>query len=1688
MSKYSSKNVTDVSIRAAEYGRQRKKKKRLRTVVTYLAAIVVFCTVYALILPAITKERDAFCGFEEHVHTDECYTVTVPLCEICGNPVTTGADDGSLSYEDSAVSTDTATADDSVTQGEDTGQPDTEEPPSEETSPEEKTSDETQEENKADTSPDAESGNAEENTSETAPEADHVHKIPEGFVEKILTCEKEEHTHTDICYSDKDADVEDESVWLSTIPEDLPTDWSASLIEVAKSQLGYTESTTNFTVGENGERHGYNRYSAWFGEPYKDFEETFVMFCMHYAGFDEEYFPTSADTEEWITLLREKGLFKEPTEHMAAAGDVVFIKDEIQGVLPYIVSDITTDEEKGTVLKLIGANAEGVISQRELEKDSFDIVGYADTATAYAEYRQYVPYEIVYEDKNVTVKASYLLSAGIPEGAVLSVTAIDETDEKYEECYSAAQDKIDKNTPTTKNSSINDFRLYDICLLFDGEEITPLGKVDISISYPSEINESDSVSVVHYAEDGVELSTVNEFYVDENGNLNTEFETGSFSLFAIVTTDSGAKSVITYESFSVTSTNVSQLGGQTFAVAQDAYAIFCEEDGHISSKEIYIRSSGSVTGEESLIQWTFERRGTAGSNYYLKTSFSDNTYYLAVSDGTLITTADKNAATVFTATRSGTNITLSSGTSYVGVTKTSPTVGSSAALTLYSIPSNGSVQVIFDGQFGNPTYMGNGNHSGTYYKWKDAQKITTTTDENGYVTLPASLTTGSTYYPMKVNGWYDIVNGIYYDSSMLGKQIKVTSPTTFYPEWVAETYDIGRNVDVVEGQPDTRDFITTKMFDYNELFNIHSCNYNESDDRWYFDSGSDLGFIFFDYIQPTGNIGYMYDKDDEVDGITINAEKTKGSRGSSITFPGTITAGIATDERINTLFGDDNIVGRLALGEADWLYSYDEETGFYYYNSAKNAASYNQSEQRFYVYDYTVSIDGSGSLNDFIPFNYITDHGDAHANSPANTVVTDDFVYCEKGNQVNYWFGMSSDIEFYLPEDSGSGQNFSAHGEEMQFRFSGDDDVWIFIDGELVLDLGGVHDVVYGEINFSTGIVKTGQAISSSAVANNTADSYAGMPGVESGTPSGVTITELPTLEGGKEHTLTVYYLERGSSLSNCAIYFNLSPAYELQITKSDKQGNKHLENAQFQIFDDPECTIPSTLYVHAENGTLEEITGAVFTTDEHGVINCFGLLAGKTYYIKEVVPPNGYPDMSKFIIEIDLNGEGHPVHVVIDSNKEPWVYADAYVLSNDMSHKIELHVYNDTHIGGSETKKVYVEKTWADGSTNIPEEITVALYANGEETSRTLTLNAENGWKGLFYQLPTYDGDGNEIVYTVKETNAPYGYTVTYREIVGEDSTTVEVPGYFEEVSTLKDGATYHFVVASTGLGIQGTNSTTVNVATDNNTSDAQLWIATKSGNGFLLQNKAFPTRYLSISTSSVTGVTSTGNNTVISLTNGKLKSASNGYLRSSGTSISATRWSSYGSTVTAYEWIPPTTETTTVEVPGWNITNTPWDRLTIPIQKIWDETVTEANKGPLEFELYLVTNGEINSPVKMTSLTLTSENGWSGSFEDLDYPDENGYYCIVEKTETYTVTYGGETVYILIDDTMCEAAVVDIDSFGIAKTVQTTNSVLYLLPDTGGIGSILITLAGLITVIPSGILLAYRYRKKRKEEGSLP
>lgn len=137
-----------------------------------------------------------------------------------------------------------------------------------------------------------------------------------------------------------------------------------------------------------------------------------------------------------------------------------------------------------------------------------------------------------------------------------------------------------------------------------------------------------------------------------------------------------------------------------------------------------------------------------------------------------------------------------------------------------------------------------------------------------------------------------------------------------------------------------------------------------------------------------------------------------------------------------------------------------------------------------------------------------------------------------------YGFSTEFDIDFYMTGDG------KINGQDIKFNFSGDDDVWVYVDGVLVLDLGGAHKISAGSINFSDMKVYYKSAIKDTGVITGITDDFA----VNSNSVKTVDLKNLFAAYGvdfknndaSTKHTLQMFYMERGCFDSNCSISFNL--------------------------------------------------------------------------------------------------------------------------------------------------------------------------------------------------------------------------------------------------------------------------------------------------------------------------------------------------------------------------------------------------------------------------------------------------------------------------------------------------------------------------------------------------------------------
>lgn len=184
----------------------------------------------------------------------------------------------------------------------------------------------------------------------------------------------------------------------------------------------------------------------------------------------------------------------------------------------------------------------------------------------------------------------------------------------------------------------------------------------------------------------------------------------------------------------------------------------------------------------------------------------------------------------------------------------------------------------------------------------------------------------------------------------------------------------------------------------------------------------------------------------------------------------------------------------------------------------------------------------TGQTNDgnYFPLNSSDQSGDASRDQSGDA------------SKLNYGFGQKFDLKFRLTSD-GTVLDSDNKKVPIEFNFSGDDDVWVFIDGQLVLDIGGDHAVVTGKIDFANKMATVSSAKDSSLGGTSNGE-------VKKDFPKEFVTNNYFT----KEHTLTMFYMERGLWESNMKITFNFPQENKLTVEKEvDTTGaNEIFKNA----------------------------------------------------------------------------------------------------------------------------------------------------------------------------------------------------------------------------------------------------------------------------------------------------------------------------------------------------------------------------------------------------------------------------------------------------------------------------------------------------------------------------------------------
>lgn len=375
-------------------------------------------------------------------------------------------------------------------------------------------------------------------------------------------------------------------------------------------------------------------------------------------------------------------------------------------------------------------------------------------------------------------------------------------------------------------------------------------------------------------------------------------------------------------------------------------------------------------------------------------------------------------------------------------------------------------------------------------------------------------------------------------------------------------------------------------------------------------------------LMDIANLNHAESEGAGVDAARALSEKLLTSRGLTIT--GNTVSGDCEKASLSYLFDPDTTTdGKESYQNVTGLFQVDED-GYYYYDARKNFAEFEknsattkdgaQSDGSFTLYDgpavwrtdagwneTTQNFDGDMSLGNFFPFDSAkkvfdsVQTVDKSGNATNILSSSEDITNVSNKVRANHYMGMTMQVDFTQPENGKL--NMGSNGKQpMVFQFSGDDDVWVFIDDVLVLDLGGVHSELYGTIDFSTGQVITGQSWRTGGLPDNPGS----LPNDEETTLYDMFVAALgkdkadamhwvenngkkifPT---GTEHSLKMFYLERGNYDSSLQMRFNLQPPLMHSIKKVDQNGDA-LEGVEFDLY---KATAKNGESVYAEDYTVD--------------------------------------------------------------------------------------------------------------------------------------------------------------------------------------------------------------------------------------------------------------------------------------------------------------------------------------------------------------------------------------------------------------------------------------------------------------------------------------------------------------------
>lgn len=478
---------------------------------------------------------------------------------------------------------------------------------------------------------------------------------------------------------------------------------------------------------------------------------------------------------------------------------------------------------------------------------------------------------------------------------------------------------------------------------------------------------------------------------------------------------------------------------------------------------------------------------------------------------------------------------------------------------------------------------------------------------------------------------------------------------------------------------------------------------------------------------------------------------------------------------------DPNIVhtGKQSFKDVKGLLQVDAD-GYYYYDSTKNYAVYYSDTNSFTLYDHPGVIPGGSSpVGQFFPFNQAT----GYAENVEHKGELYDLMNRDKStvSSINHYFGMHMSTRFI---QQNGGYMDKEQSIPITYEFSGDDDVWIFIDDILVADLGGIHDMASVTINFADGTVVINEEESSAKTLY-----LQNLMGLSDA-----------TFANNTYHTLDLFYLERGNTDSNLYLRYNLVTIPESSLIKVDQVGEP-VPGAEFKLYaaNNLEQSIAtgvtdvdgSFVFRRTEDDIGYEIYGERPITIDELYKQYKDEVGGNSLILKETETPAGYRTNGDVGLKFKTVGTDENKKVVLLSNStwDKGAYAMPKVTAT-MPFEITL---NDSH--GNP-----IDETVNLTQAKNPLIFAVVFQRQGDSLTdwRPVSGDPIRGWKvheGSTWEYVLAAARANPYIFTLGSggryqaeiTNLP-GDIATYYNLLGTiNGAKYTVGYYYSEASSLE-------------------------------------------------------------------------------------------------------------------------------------------------------------------------------------------------------------------------------------------------------------------------------------------------------------